>query len=293
MLCEPLMCLGGAAATTPATRSTHKEQAKIEYLRSVPPPYYRSSLPPKTASGGLGCCCVLVLLLAAGAIGFYCGQEGVDAVGSSLQSALSTVADNVGYTRPTVEQFQQEAPFNMTQPEDADRWPNKGRGLELTLQFAASPRWYKYFARAVEDWGNCSSLALTIENTTVDPDCAPVDGVMKFCNKDWGATGWNGINYAMVSDDGYITSSTANMNEHYLKWTLDPQKQYVACHEIGHGKSIWVAQKQYAFAIPLFSFLIHEICFPQVSACPIRMNPSGIVQMEAAWIMSWYVVNFF
>lgn len=193
-----------------------------------------SSSATKTANGNVGFCTILFLLMLSAVTGYLVGRNGMGKVGAYVQEALSTIAD----FRPSLDQFQKETQFNMTQPEDSHRWPNNGMGLELTLLFAADEKWYKFFAAAVDDWNNSSSLSLATENVTADPDCTPVDGVMKVCNKDWGSTGWNGINYAMVDSDGIITSSVANMNDHYLKWSRDPQKQYVMCHEIGHGTSL-------------------------------------------------------
>ena len=187
---------------------------------------------PQSANGKNSCWSLLFVLVSAAAAGYYYGKHGADGVSSYVDQAMSMITD----FRPTLEQFQQESNFNMTEPEDADRWPNNGQGLDLKILFAADEKWYKYFVAAVSDWNNCSSLSLTTENVTVDPDCSPVDGVIKVCNKDWGSTGWNGINYAMVDSDGYIASSVANMNEYYLKWSRDPQKQYVMCHEMGHGE---------------------------------------------------------
>jgi hypothetical protein len=175
----------------------------------------------------------MLIVLISGMIGFYFGERGMEDVQNVFSQAKSAIA---GYGEwESLKQYRDEDPFNVTSAEDAPRWPNKGRGLEMEMQFAADGKWYTYFTTAVSDWSNCSSLVLTTVNVTTDPDCEPVNGAVKVCNKNWGATGWNGINYAVIDEDGYIYSSTANMNEFYLKMAQNAKKQYVMCHEMGHS----------------------------------------------------------
>ncbi|GKY93702.1 hypothetical protein MPSEU_000337400 [Mayamaea pseudoterrestris] len=229
MLSQPLMKKEFLVVPTKSTA----ESIKLQKEKQLQERRQLQATSAQAASGNRGLWSILWLLFISATAGYYYGKHGLGSVGPYLEQAMSAIADY----RPSYEKFLEESQFNMTDPDQANKWPNSNSGLEMTMQFAADAKWYKYFVNAVADWNNSSSLSLTMENVTVDPDCTPVDGVIKFCNKDWGDTGWNGINYAMTDSDGYIVSSVANMNEYYLKWSVfgDAQKQYVACHEIGHG----------------------------------------------------------
>jgi hypothetical protein len=75
-------------------------------------------------------------------------------------------------------------------------------------------------------------------NATYDPSCTAVDGVIKVCNNDFGATGWYGINEALSSNK-LIISSVAKMNDYYFTSNgndMYDRRQYTMCHEMGHGE---------------------------------------------------------
>jgi hypothetical protein len=112
---------------------------------------------------------------------------------------------------------------------------NGFNGLTLTLQNALDSTWQEEFAAAVGDWQKSEALTLTTIEVSVDNTCVKVDGVMKVCNGNYGATGWVGVNevemgYMNKSDPGVILSSVAKMNEYYLEHASYAQRQYTMCH---------------------------------------------------------------
>jgi hypothetical protein len=122
---------------------------------------------------------------------------------------------------------------------EVPRWENKGgNGLELTMVNALEDKWQVVFALAIADWdfGNPDALTLNTEQIDHDVDCESVDGKVKVCNGDYGATKWRGINIAVVnSKSGYMEASSAKMNEYYLSKGGDAVMQYTMCHEVGHS----------------------------------------------------------
>jgi len=116
------------------------------------------------------------------------------------------------------------------------RWHNRGEGLQLTLVNALTSDWYTYFDSAVIDWNGCPALDLS--TTTIEPDqsCQAISGKMKVCNAEYGFTSWTGLNEVYFEGSGgFIVSSVAKMNESYLRRSSREEKQYVMCHEMGHG----------------------------------------------------------
>jgi hypothetical protein len=138
---------------------------------------------------------------------------------------------------PGPEQFRGEDPFNNANPDDANVWRNKGKGLELTVINALDESWYPYFNTAVQQWddGTPDALSLQVEmGQAPSPICREVDGAIKVCNGDYGATNWRGINKVLLAN-GWIYSSAARMNEYYFQGEDSAQRQYTMCHELGHG----------------------------------------------------------
>jgi hypothetical protein len=113
-------------------------------------------------------------------------------------------------------------------------------GLSLQIVNACSDEWDSFFAEAVKDWdsgndyGAPDALTLTTQKVDRDTTCESVEGLMKVCNNDYGETGWVGIN-EYVTVNNFIIKSVAKMNEHYLSAAPAEERQYVMCHEIGHG----------------------------------------------------------
>jgi len=113
------------------------------------------------------------------------------------------------------------------------RWKSEGSGLNLTIVNALTSNWDTNFNKAISSWNETDALFL---KTTIDysPNCDIEPGIIKVCNDFFGHTGWTGLNEVYFVG-GYIVKSVAKMNESYLKDSSDGEKQYVMCHEIGHG----------------------------------------------------------
>jgi len=115
----------------------------------------------------------------------------------------------------------------------------KKKGLDLELQNALDETWQNEFYLAVKDWDEGTPDALTLSTKKVAVNyntCSPVNGVMKVCNANYGATGWLGVNEVITTvPAGIITQSVAKMNEYYLLNAGPDDRQYTMCHEIGHG----------------------------------------------------------
>lgn len=144
---------------------------------------------------------------------------------------------NVGDFIPDLDQFKEEDPFNNANIEDANLWRTRDKaGLELTVVNALEERWDTYFTTAISQWdaGSPDTLTLTVEDATPDSTCTAIDGKLKVCNGNYGATNWRGINKILL-ENGWIYSSAARMNEYYVTDNDDDQRQYTMCHEIGHG----------------------------------------------------------
>ena len=118
--------------------------------------------------------------------------------------------------------------------DEFSQWRNKGKGLTLEIRNSLSSDWDPFFIQAVNDWNEAPALSLTTENIDIDPECTSVQGIMKVCNDYYGKTGWTGLNEVYFSGS-YIAASVAKMNESYLHGKHDAEKQYVMCHELGHG----------------------------------------------------------
>lgn len=108
-------------------------------------------------------------------------------------------------------------------------------GLTLTLQNALDSTWQTEFAAAVGDWQESEALTLTTVQVDVDNTCVKVEGAMKVCNGNYGATGWVGINevemgYMNQNGPPVILSSVAKMNEYYLQSASYAHRQYTMCH---------------------------------------------------------------
>jgi len=125
-----------------------------------------------------------------------------------------------------------------------------GEPLRLKIANALTSDWDEYFTMAIEDWegaarvdGDADVLSLQTERLEADPACTPIEGVMKVCNNDYGATGWEGINECLIMGD-FIISSVAKMNEYYLHpdkfmgllqgstATIQDKRRYTMCHEV-------------------------------------------------------------
>lgn len=124
---------------------------------------------------------------------------------------------------------------NATQGEFSE-WKTSKKGLELKIRNALTSDWDPYFEEAVKDWNMAPALQLSTDYVDADPSCKEVRGIMKVCNKDFGQTGWTGLN-EVYYEGKWIVKSVAKMNEYYLSTsqTTNAEKLFVMCHEIGHG----------------------------------------------------------
>lgn len=95
--------------------------------------------------------------------------------------------------------------------------------------------WQDTFATAMSEWDNGTPDAVTfLIQRTSDPACRMVRGVMVVCNGDYGRTSWRGIN-ELVTENGWLVASVAKLNDHFLGGADADLRQYVCCHEVGHG----------------------------------------------------------
>lgn len=118
------------------------------------------------------------------------------------------------------------------------KWQSNQNGLYLTVYNALSSDWYTYFDQGIYNWAyghSPTSLQLTTIVIAADSACSSISGAVKVCNGNYGDTGWKGINEAMVTSSGFITESTAKMNDYYLQGSTAGEKQYTMCHETGHA----------------------------------------------------------
>jgi hypothetical protein len=101
--------------------------------------------------------------------------------------------------------------------------------------------WDSFFVTALSDWDSAPSLSLSARTRKFDANpCGHRNSELRVCNGDYGATGWKGVNEAVFytlesNSKNYIVSSVATMNDYYMREKSDAEKQYVMCHEIGHG----------------------------------------------------------
>ena len=155
--------------------------------------------------------------------------------------------DDVGNFIPNPDEFREEDPFNSANKEDANLWRTKGRiGLELVVVNALDDIWHPYFFNAVDQWdkGVPDTLTLTIEDASPDSTCDAIDGKLKVCNGNYGATNWRGINKILL-ENGWIYSSAARMNEYYVTDNDSDQRQYTMCHEVSNFKAPTLAYTFY------------------------------------------------
>lgn len=128
----------------------------------------------------------------------------------------------------------------------------KEQGLKLTIVNSLSSDWNQYLTQALDDWGKSPSVEFDVLSEDLSSDepeesfyCGHRLGKIRVCNGFHGETGWAGINqvsysYSLSSNNAVktIKSSVAVMNDTYLNKASDDEKQYTACHEIGHGLSL-------------------------------------------------------
>lgn len=145
------------------------------------------------------------------------------------------------------------------------KWETPGDvGLQITVYNALSSDWYPFFTEALQNWAfghTPTSLLLFTQQVTTDSSCSSVSNVIKVCNGDYGDTGWKGINEAMVTSNGWITESTARMNDYYLSSASEGEKLYTMCHETGHAWGLNHQGISGFFFLPFTQYKIHFMFF--------------------------------
>ena len=110
------------------------------------------------------------------------------------------------------------------------------QGLTLEILNACEDKWTPYFDDRVAAWDNGmpDALTLTTSRVSYDFDCSPVDGKVKVCNGNYGATDWEGITMTYLVND-FIQNAVSRMNDYFLDNENDASKYYTMCHELGHS----------------------------------------------------------
>lgn len=141
-----------------------------------------------------------------------------------------------GIDVPSLPPFFFNDPYQGVPQEEIAKWASSGTGgLDLTVVSYLQDNWITAFDTAISEWdnGDPDALTLSTEYMTYDEVCDFQDGIMKVCNKDYGETGWKGLNEYQVTADNIIVNSRAQMNEYYLNGASEEERLYVMCHEIG------------------------------------------------------------
>eukprot|EP00581_Thalassiosira_minuscula_P006853 CAMPEP_0183702880 /NCGR_PEP_ID=MMETSP0737-20130205/833_1 /TAXON_ID=385413 /ORGANISM="Thalassiosira miniscula, Strain CCMP1093" /LENGTH=454 /DNA_ID=CAMNT_0025929563 /DNA_START=63 /DNA_END=1427 /DNA_ORIENTATION=- len=108
-------------------------------------------------------------------------------------------------------------------------------GLNLKVLNNLDEKWKETFGIVMDEWdhGDPDAVSFEIENID-DPSCSMVSNAMVVCNGNYGRTSWRGIN-ELLTNNGFVVASVAKLNDYYLEGTDTALRQYVCCHEIGHG----------------------------------------------------------
>jgi hypothetical protein len=115
-------------------------------------------------------------------------------------------------------------------------WAIKSSPLKLTLDDNVSSAWDSYLTTASSDWSKSSVVDTSVLANQSNGSCAPTDGKVEVCNKDYGATGWSGLAQIWVTKGRYkhITAGTAKMNDKYFGSNDAAKRAHVMCQEVGH-----------------------------------------------------------
>lgn len=118
-------------------------------------------------------------------------------------------------------------------------------GLMLRVLNNLDETWQDTFYTVMDEWdnGNPDTVSFQIERIN-DPECQRKYGAMVVCNGNYGMVDWRGIN-ELIMENGYIVASVAKLNEFYLGGKDTSLRQYVCCHEIGHGLGLAHTDESY------------------------------------------------
>ena len=109
-------------------------------------------------------------------------------------------------------------------------------GLSITIVDALEEKYHNVFELAVNDWNSGTPDVLHLRTRAIfpDPECKSQTGSIRVCNADYGPTNWKGQNSVLLRDNE-IYASVAKMNDFYLDRSNDATREYIMCHELGHG----------------------------------------------------------
>jgi len=128
---------------------------------------------------------------------------------------------------------------NVTVGAKAVRWATDGNGLQLEIWNAMEDKYDAHFETAIKNWdagAPIDSLTLSTRKVAYDFECPDVNGILKVCSGNYGATKWRGLNEVKLNSlTKIIVSSVAKMNNYYLDTESQEQRLYTLCHEVGHG----------------------------------------------------------
>lgn len=211
---------GGGAA-----KKTLKKGAKRIKRSRIGQTAQKIAPPEKCTTLKCVCYVIPIVMLLASAIGLI----------TATGNASKITPDAIENAIPNFDFKNQNDPFSGT---SVPKWDNGGEGgLDIEFLNALQDSWQVEFQLAVSDWdfGNPDAVSLTTVKQDYDLECSQVDGKVKVCNGDYGASDWRGITNSVLDRDGYIVSSICKMNEYYLVHDPPGARQYTMCHETGHA----------------------------------------------------------
>ena len=127
---------------------------------------------------------VFVLILISAAI-----AVAASGVFSKDKDALSDAMSDFDLFDPStwIPRWLDDNPHGGDTPYDFNTWDTQRscNGLDLHIINNLDDKWEPYFQRSIEEWGNGEPNVLTFSTrkpTFHDPECEPIEGVLKVCN---------------------------------------------------------------------------------------------------------------